>query len=207
MGWIIAPLVVLAVVVGVAVIPACLRFQYDHTGFILLFLVGPFQFPIYPEKKKKTTEKKSNTKDKKKRKDGIKSFLGGDIKEFLPLAQTIWSLLGDLRRKIYITKLKMVLTIGDPDPYDLSVKYGYGWAALGNVLPVMEQIFTIRKRDLQIIPDYTADKITVYAAGDVRISLWRLLYLILHYGPKAFKQYSDIKNSKKVVQKNESESS
>lgn len=206
MVWLIALTVIFIGLIMVAFIPVCLRFRYDQLGFALSLLLGPIRIRLYPNKGKKRAGKDKADKKKKSDKDK-QSVKGGDIKIFLPLIQTALSFLNNLRRKIYITNLKLLLTIGNSDPCDLSIQLGYGWAILGNTLPLVEQIFRIKKRDLMIVPDYTAERITVFVAADIRICLWRLLYITIRYGIIALKQYLDIKNSNKAVQNNESKSS
>lgn len=201
MGWLIA----IVVILGIGLVPLVLRIRYDLAGFFVQLRIGPLAFQLFPIVKKASVKKvKSATK---KQEVKTKSESGGNIRDFIPLVQTALEFLNTFRQKIRITNLKMRLTIGDPDPFDLSIKYGRGWAILGNTMPLIEQIFVIKKRDLQITCDYSAVKSTLYVSGDISILFGRLFYILLYYGTHALKQYLNIKNSKKAVQKNESKSS
>lgn len=198
MGWLIC----LAVILLIALIPLAFRIRYDENGFFVQLRIAGIGIQIYPgrsKNKRQGSHKHTPQKQKKKSENNEKSEKGGSIKDFLPIVRTALSFLDKLRQKIRITNLKMHLTLCDPDPYNLSIKYGRGWAILGNIMPLAEQVFVIKRRDLSISCDYAGAKTTLYASCDIRITFGRLLYIVLYYGIIALKQYLDIKNSKKAV--------
>ena len=92
-------------------------------------------------------------------------------------------------------ELKLILA-GD-DPCDLAVNYGKAWAALGNLMPQLERVFIIKKRDLEVECDFTADQTLVFARLDLTITLGRLLHLIVVYGIRLLRQYLSIVKTRK----------
>ena len=79
-----------------------------------------------------------------------------------------------------------MILAGD-DPCDLAVNYGRAWAAIGNLMPSLERLFIIRKRDIQVSCDFTGTEIKIAAKGDMTIPLGRTLCLGVVYGIRALK--------------------
>ena len=91
----------------------------------------------------------------------------------------------------------MKLTLAGGDPCDLAVNYGRAWAALGNLLPLLEQVLVIKKRDLVVACDFTADKTFIYAHVDLTITLGRILSLGVLYGIRVLREFIKIMNKRK----------
>ena len=89
----------------------------------------------------------------------------------------------------------MILAGGDP--CDLAVNYGKAWAALGNLDPQLERLFVIKKKDLQLECDFTADETDIFARLDLTITLGRILATVVVYGVKALVEFLKIKNKRK----------
>ena len=103
-------------------------------------------------------------------------------------------------RKIRVNHLEMKLILAGGDPCDLAVNYGKAWTALGNLLPLLERCFVIRKRDLQVECDFVSESTTIFARLDITITLRRLLGLVVVYGIRALKEYLKISQKRKAVQ-------
>ena len=101
----------------------------------------------------------------------------------------------------------MKLTLAGDDPCDLAVNYGRTWAATGSIIPVLEELFVIKKRDVQINCDFTAQETKIYAAADITILVGRLLGLVGKYGYLGLREFLKIRNKRKGEQNNESKSS
>lgn len=110
-----------------------------------------------------------------------------DFEKLKSLLHLLVPFLGDLRRKIRITRLQGYLLLAGGDPCDLAVNYGRAWAALGNLQALLNQAFVIKKQDLQVGCDFAADNTLFYGRADITITLGRLLGLVLRYGWKLLK--------------------
>ena len=64
-------------------------------------------------------------------------------------------------------------------------------------MPQLERLFVIKKKDVQVACDFTADKTTVFARVDITITLGRLLALVTVYGIKALREWININNLRK----------
>ena len=206
MGW----LVVLAILILLAFLPVCAMVRYDSEGVLVRANAGPIGITLYPRKKKK--DKPDKAEDKKQegrtepepqqeqksvsmeKKDKSK---GGSILDFMPLVDVALDFLGDFRRKLRVNQLEMKLIMGGEDPCDLAVNYGKAWAALGNLMPHLERLFVIKKRDLQVECDFTADNTTIYARLDLTITLGRLISLAVRYGIRALREFIKIQKKRK----------
>lgn len=192
MGW----LITLGILTLIAVTPIGAKFRYDADGIFLAVIIGPFRLTLLPKKKKeKKPKKEKRTKDKGKiqkstqnkadyqtdpgpkpvNKPAEKKKAGGPITDFLPLVNVVLKFLNDLRRKIRIDHLDVKLILAGDDPCDLAVNYGRAWAAVGNLLPQVERIFVIRKRNIDVECDFTADETLVNAGLELTITIGRLL--------------------------------
>lgn len=209
MGWLIA----LAVLVLLASLPLGVSVKYDSGGPLVRLLAGPGKLTLYPRPKKKPKpEKKTSEKPAEPEKPKQEEpkppqppkeeapkpqEKGGSLLDFLPLVKTALDLLGDFRRKLRVKNLELKLILAGNDPCDLAVNYGRTNAAMGNLLPQLERLFVIKKRDIQVECDFTASETLVIARLDVTITLGRLLSLGVRYGLRALKEFLTIKKKRK----------
>jgi len=194
MGWVIA----LAVVLAIGLLPLGIRIVYEASGFHMTVLAGPLKFPLNLEKEKKP-EKKETPKPASSGKSTEKSEpkQGGKLTDFLPLLQVLKDFLGEFRRKLRVKTLQMKLTMAGDDPCDLAVNYGKAWAAVGNLMPLLAQLFVIKKRDVQVACDFVGSQTTLYLRVDAVMALWRLLGLLLRYGFRGIREYLKINDKRK----------
>ena len=118
---------------------------------------------------------------------------GGSLTRFLPLIKLGLRFLGDFRRKLRLDNLYLRLILAGDDPCDLAVNYGRIWAAVGNLMPRLERLFVIKKRDIQVECDFAASETCVVAHLDITITLGRLLALALVYGVRVLIEFLSMK--------------
>ena len=83
------------------------------------------------------------------------------------------------------------------DPCDLAVNYGKAWAALGNLMPQLERVFVIQKREVEVECDFTASKTLIFARLDLTITFGRLLAIVIYHGIRILRQYLNIMKTRK----------
>ena len=207
MGWIIA----LSILVLLAILPLGATVRYNADGISLKVIAGAIRIPILPAKKKdpdkagKTEEKKNPDKAKKVKttqKSGVKTEekpkeKGGSVTDFLPLVKTALQLLNTFRKKLRIKHLQLKLIMAGDDPCDLAINYGRANAALGNLWPMLEKCFVIKKRDVEIECDFESSETVIIARADITITLGWLLAIVFYYGIVAVKQFITITNKRK----------
>ena len=63
----------------------------------------------------------------------------------------------------------------------MSMQYGGAWAAIGAILPVLEEGFILGKRELDVDCDFSGGVTTLDAKLDISIGLGRLLLCLVRY--------------------------
>lgn len=203
MGWLIA----LGVLVLIAIIPAGASIFYDEDGFRAFVIAGPFRIPVFPVKKKEKKEKKEKPKKEVKKKTGKTSAAkanpkekkkkGGSLLDFLPVLDKILDFLSAFRRKLRVPHLELKLILGGGDPSDVAYNYGRGWVVLGNLMPLLDSVLYIKKRDLEVECDFLAEKTTVVARFDISITIGRLLSLVIVQGVPVLYKLLKVLNKRK----------
>lgn len=212
MGWWIT----LGVLTLLAILPLGVSVKYNVEGPLVRLILGPVKLTVVPGKKKQKAdikEDKPKGKPKKEKepkpkqigadkpaqpeKHEEKKEQGGSLLDFLPLVKELFRFLGDFRRKLRLDVLELKLIMAADDPCDLAVNYGRAWAAVGNLLPKLEQWFVIKKRDIEVECDFTADETKVIARLDMTITLGRLLAAVCRFGFRALKEFIKINNKRK----------
>ena len=198
-----------AILLALAVLPLGVRIRYNDAGFVLKVIAGPLKITVIPGRKK---PKKQKVKPKKQKAAQTAESAGsedrppqppkaqpeqkergGSLTRFLPLVKLGLKFLGDFRRKLRLDNLYLRLILAGDDPCDLAVNYGRIWAAVGNLVPQLERLFVIKKRDIQVECDFTATELCVVAHLDITITLGWLLILALYYGIRILFVFLSIK--------------
>lgn len=198
MGWLIA----LGVLALIAIIPIGVSAVYDADGPRASIIAGPVRIPVFPVKGKEKKEKPEKVKEKSSAKTGgnktqKKKSSGGSITDFLPIVDVILDFVAAFGRRLRINRLEMKLILAGSDPGDLAVNYGRGWAALGNLMPLLEKAFVIQKRDLEVECDFLAEQMTIVARIDMSITIGRVISLLGVGGIPVIREFLKFKKIRK----------
>ena len=195
MGWVIA----LAVLLGLAFFPLGISAIYCDKQPGVWLILGPVRLKVFPgkpkEKKPKTKPQKSTAQNSKK--SVAKAEKGGSYQDFLPVLKIVIDFLSQFRRKIRVNCLEMKLILAGGDPSDLAVNYGKAWAALGNLMPQLERLFVIKKRNLEVECDFTGGSTLIYVRLDATITLGRTLHLLSWHGVRILRELLKLKKLRK----------
>lgn len=204
MGWLIA----LGILTLLAILPLGASVRYDAGGPVVRLILGPVRITLIPMKKKEKKKKEKKSKEKAKSgpekpavppkpKTAEDKQKGGSWTDFLPLVKTALEFLGTFRKKLRVNRLDMKLILAGDDPCDLGLNYGRTWAAVGNLMPQLEKLFVIKKRNVEVECDFTAMETCVIARLDLTITLGRLLSTVVVYGVRILIQFIQIKFKRK----------
>lgn len=195
MGWLIA----LAAVIVLSCIPLgfCAIYRDKQPG--VWVLVGPMKLLVFPGKPKVKKQKgiTKKPKEKKVKKSESKAKKGGSFRDFEPVIKAVIEFLGHFRKKIRVNHLELKVILASDDPCDLAVNYGKAWAALGNLMPQLERLFVIKKRDLEVACDFTSNETLIYARLDATITLGRAVHLLTWHGIRILKHLLKLKKTRK----------
>ena len=203
--------ILLGILALILLLPLGVRINYDEDGAVVSVLIRPFHIQVFPVKKKeKPNKKKKEPKEELKQEQpaeepkteapqssasGIDDDdeeeepeptaekKGGSITDFLPLVELALKFVGEfIGKTLHIDVLYLKLTMAGGDPADLAINYGRTWAALGNLWPHIDRMFTIKKRDIRLQCDFEGSQTLVNARVEITITLARLLGLVFNYG-------------------------
>ena len=208
--------ITLGILTLLAILPLGVRIIYDTNGPLVKIVAGPVKFTVYPGKKKekkdsKTKKTKKVTKEQKQPADeGLpkppqppaepkseKQSSGGSLTDFLPFVKLGLDFLGDLRRKLRVNELYLRLILASSDPCDLAINYGKTWTAVGSLMPALDKLFVIKKRDVEVECDFTASDTKVIARLEITLTLGRLLSLVAVYAFRGLKEFIQFRNKRK----------
>ena len=195
----IGVLIALAAICLLGFLPIGVRLSYDENGGFVWLKLGFVKIKLYPQDAKEQKAKQGKKSNKKARKSENKTK-GGNLTDFLPIARIVFDFLSDFRRRLWVQNLYLRLTLAGDDPCDLAVHYGQAWGALGNLIPLLDQYVKIKKRDLCIDCDFSAEKTIIVAHADILITLGRFLVIALRHGIRGFKKYQLLSKKIKAVQ-------
>ena len=127
--------------------------------------------------------------------DSHKGGAWSNLKPYLPVFRNL--LLG-LRRRLLVRRLEFWVKLGGDDPCDLAIRYGRAWACLGALQPLLDRALRIRRKDVQVDCDFTAEDTEVDLRVDLVLCPARLLGLLLRQGPALLRIYEEQKIKKAV---------
>lgn len=200
MGWLIA----LGILLLLGSIPLGVFVRYDSGGPLVRIVAGVLRFTVIPlpKKKKKAPKEKKEQPPAEGKKAPPKPAeepekKGGSLRDFYPLIQVGMRFLNQFRRKLRVDDLVLKLTLGGDDPCDLALNYGRAWAALGNLVPVLERFFHIHRRNFEVQCDFTAEETLIEVQAKLTMPLGQLAELGIVYGYLFIKELLILKKKRK----------
>lgn len=160
--------IVLAVIILIMLIPVGVIADYDSEGFKLLLKVSFFE--IKPDFSKK--------KPKKEKKKEFKLDFG--LNEWVETAKIALQALGRLGKRICINRIKLLFVCSADDPFDAAMHYNTASAVLHTLLPLIENKFTVKKKQINLSTDYDSEK-SIFEFGitmSIRIGHFILIALM-----------------------------
>ena len=205
-GWVVLGIIVLVFVL-IGCIPVGVDASCHENALALRLKIGFFTVQALPPKPKKKKAASSKKKSAAKKPDAKQSKPAKPKKQFqmpkltlqdiLALVDLACDTLGDLRRKLRVEVLVLHVTLGGSDPAKAAILYGRAWALIGMLNPKLEQLFVIKKRDIQPVLDYNEKEMKVDAHLALTITIGRAISLAGRAGVRFLKLWL---NKKKAVQ-------
>ena len=202
-GWCVLGIIA-AVFVLIGCIPVGVDARYHENALALRLKIGFFTMQVLPAKpkkkkaapkKEKSAPKNAAAKPAKPKKQFQMPKL--TLQDILALADLACDTLGNLRRKLRVEVLVLHVTLGGSDPAKAAILYGRAWALIGMLNPKLEQLFVIKKRDIQPVLDYNEKEMKVDAHLALTITIGRAISLAGRAGGRFLKLWL---NKKKAVQ-------
>ena len=191
-------LIVLAVIVLLAFMPLSLSARWNARGSYLKLRVGPVRVyldsdwdPVGTKKRKRSASVTAAVHDHPEEETG------GLLSQLLPQLGDQLYVLNELRKKLWVKRLDVKLILAGEDPCDLAMNYGKAQAGMYGLIPLLEQCFTIRRRNLKIECDFDAAETVLLARAELRITLIRFLGVCWRYARRSMQENTKTENSSK----------
>ena len=168
-----AVIIILAIILLIALLRFGIVIEYSDTGIYAWARVGFLSLIIYPEKEHRLH------KIRKVRKKVRHKIKPGSLNELLETIPPIREMLSRFRRKLLIKRLKIHYTVAGEDPFKTAMTFGSANAATGIIIPLLEEKFRIKKRDIQISADFESEEQKIYLNIAISIALWEAIYVII----------------------------
>ena len=171
MGSLAAVFIVLMLTrVGVAV-------RYDETGLEAVARLGLIHIRIFPFKEKEQKEKPKRKKEPPKAEPQRKKQKGGNLQLFKDMLSDLLRIGGSMLRGIRIDLLELDCTLAAEDPYQTAMMFGGGSAAMGLILPMIENTFMVKKKSISIKADFDTDKPLIICAAAISVRIGKMLVI------------------------------
>ncbi|MGM9522059.1 MAG: DUF2953 domain-containing protein [Oscillospiraceae bacterium] len=178
-------LIIIGAVFLILLLISLLRFGvsiiYSDKELCVKAVAGPVRITVFPIKEKDKPEKKRKKREKTEKEEAEppkKEKI--DIKEKLQkLLPPVLNALGRLRRKLSIDKLTIHYTAAADDPCSAAMSFGYASAAIGAVMPLIENNFKIRERDVGADVTFDSTENIIYVNAQLTLAFWEIIYICL----------------------------
>lgn len=207
-------MIALASIIAFFTIVALLRFgisaEYGQNGFKAVAHIAIWKIDIYPrEEKPGKEEKKAARKARKKQKSLAKAEKKakkrpeeekpGTLETLFEMLPGIKKGLGRLRRKLLIRKISIHFVAAGGDPYGTAMAFGAANAVGGALMPMIENSFRVKRRDIRTSADFVADTHSIYVKASISIAVWEAVYVASSILPALIKNASKSKHDKRTA--------
>lgn len=177
--------------------------EYGEEGIRIKVRAGPIRLTIFPVKERKA---KPKTEGKKKRKTQTKEResdrRGGDAGLFQDMIRPFMEAAAHTGRKLCIDLLEIEFTAAASNPAAAAIAFGGANAMLGTLIALLENTFSLKKRNVRTQVDYTLTSPVIYVKASFSLRLWETLWISHRFGWFVLRAYrrrrrANRENSKK----------
>ena len=205
--------IVLAALVLLAMVKVGVRVTYDEKKLRVELLIFRFKMVLLGDDKTEKPEKPKKEKTKKDKRPSVRSESKQQKpKEKKNILQNPWvqavleywrellALVGRVLTTPTLDVLRLQLWVGGGDSEKCAMTYGRVCAILGGVLPVVENTFGIRKRQIAVWCCYDRDAIDFSAEAAITVKIYEVFALVFALLGLGIKLLIQARNYKKAVQ-------
>lgn len=160
--------------------------------------IGAFHIALPMNEKHKTNKKDTSTAmaAPKRKKPQMKRWIQSVLYHWMEVLELVSRIL----RSPNLDLLRIHIAVGGSDPETCAIEYGRYCAVFGAVLPVMTQLFSIRKQDINVTCCFEQPKTDMIAEAEATVRVYEILALLYSGLILLTKLYRHTKISKKAVQ-------
>lgn len=155
--------------------------EYTNKGFNAILHAGFIRIRLYPSKDKgKEKEKKSTESRGKREADSEKK--GGKIEQFRELLSIISEISKKLDRRYRIDTLTLYYMAAGEDAAKTALSFGTASLISGLVLPILDNSFTVKEKDIRTAVSFTESESYVYFKTKISIAVRIIPYIAVIIG-------------------------
>jgi hypothetical protein len=207
-------MIAMASIIAFFLIIALLRFgvtaEYGQNGIKATAHVALWKIDIFPrEEKPGKEERKAARKARKKQKALARAGKRakkrpeeekpGTLESLTEMLPGIRKGLGRLRRRLLIKKLDIRFVAAGGDPYKTAMAFGAANAAYGALLPMIDNSFRVKNRELSASADFDAATHSIYVKAAISVAVWEAIYITASIIPALLRNTSKTKTDKKTA--------
>jgi len=205
LGWILAVLFALPLLVLLLLLPS-LRLHFSSAGgnikvkakyLFLSFQLYPIK--VKPEKKKKKKAKKQPEPEKDKPPPAEKEKLSAlqTWEQYKPLIQKAKKTMRFICKRLIIYKVKARVAVRGPDAHQTAITYAKTASFTSILMQILGWIFTLKKTDIVIAPDFLGEKSSYDISFRLRIRPIFVLTALIGLLPALLKAFKKNKKTKR----------
>ncbi|MBU5451175.1 DUF2953 domain-containing protein [Acetivibrio sp. MSJd-27] len=203
--------VIIAVLILIMNLSVHVETKIQNKKFSIVIRLGKVRILKAPILKKTKKENKSTAKEKNKN-DTVKpdkKLTVDDItfyfSSFRDILKDLQKLMRYSRKKIICNKLLLELTFGKEDAAQVGMMYGFIWAGIGNMLPLLQSMMIIKEHSITVVPLYNQECFSIVYEGNFRMKIHHIVVIGLKafsYFIKHLKRFSKYNKKQKSNQNN-----
>lgn len=168
----IAAAAVLAVLILICFLRVGMTALYNEDGFGLDAFVGPVAKRIFPSEKAKGKNKKEKRKETA---EGV--IKAGKLEGLRDQLPSLRKALSRLKRKLLIKELTIYYMAAGTDPAAAALYFGAASVGYGMIVPLLENNFNIKKRDMRTAVNFEASEPYIYVKARLSLAVWEVFYV------------------------------
>jgi len=181
-------LIILAVICIILLLRVGVYARYGEGDLLAYARIGFVKIRVYPRPEKPQKKKKEKRKKEKKapadeaEADEKKGGKVSNLKEWISI---ISNALSNVKKRLRVKRLIIYYTVAAEDAASAAMMYGGANAVVGALLPVIENNFNVKRRDIRIGVDFEEKEPKIYVEGVVSIAIWEVIYIAAVFGYNA----------------------
>lgn len=176
--WIILAAVIIPVICFL-ILRIKIGIEYSEGKLEVVFNAGLIKIKLYPSEDKDGKRKKK--KEKTAAKDGAAAGQLGQLREFLSILSDISE---KVKKRFAVDDLILYYGAADEDAAKAAMKFGYANVLAGAVLPILDNSFKVRNKDIKTAVSFTERESYIYFKLRLSLAMRILPYIVIVFGYK-----------------------
>jgi len=188
-GWIAVGLAAIMIVL-IGLVRCAVEVEYGDSELTVTLRLALFRITVYPvrPRRKKAVRKEKKRRDGESRDKKKRQTIR--LSQIRSLISPALNALASLMRSLCIGEMTVYhVTPGLADPSGAALAYGREQAACGVAVAVMENLFTIGKREIRTAVDFTAMEARIFVRLNISVRLCSLVRIAAALAFEVLKVY------------------